>query len=77
MLSRTHEEFLQMSHLQQKHCQHGVAIQAPRASDRNSAYATRIPGHESLDILQRLQRKGIGQISLAGVEMSGVSDSYP
>ena len=52
MLSRTHEEFLQVSHLQQKHCQHGVAIQAPRASDRISAYATRIPGHESLDLLQ-------------------------
>ena len=52
MLSRTYEEFLQVSDLQQKHCQHGVAIQAPRASDRNPAYATRISGHESLDLLQ-------------------------
>lgn len=62
-----------MSDLQQKYGQHGVAIQTPGASDRNTAYAARISRHQGLDILQRLQRKDVGQVPLVRIEMRGVS----
>ena len=73
MLPRTHEKLLQMSNLQQKYCQHGVAIQEPGKSNRNTAHATRISRHQGLDLLQRLQREDISQVPLAGIEMPGVS----